>query len=30
MTKQKYFVFQYVYGASLLLHAVQQKCASHA
>jgi len=30
MTKQKYFFFQYLSGASLLLHAVQQKNASRA
>jgi len=30
MTKQKYFFFQYLSGASLLLHAIQQKSASGA
>jgi len=30
MTKHKYFFFQYLSGASLLLHAIQQKSASCA
>jgi len=30
MTKQKYFFFQYLSGAALVLHAIQQKSAFRA